>query len=48
LRNEEFPDITLAIYNILVDQQLGGNWVGEVDTNDLPVNMIIDYVQVYQ
>jgi len=35
-------------FYILVDQQLEGSWVGEVDPDQLPVNMIIDYVRVYQ
>ena len=35
-------------FYILIDQQLGGSWVGEVDPDDLPVNMIIDWVKVYQ
>ncbi|WP_156309447.1 glycoside hydrolase family 16 protein [Sphingobacterium endophyticum] len=33
---------------ILIDQQLGGNWVGKVDQNQLPVEMEIDWVKVYQ
>ncbi|WP_242203077.1 glycoside hydrolase family 16 protein [Aestuariivivens insulae] len=35
-------------FYILIDQQLGGSWVGDVEPNDLPVNMIIDWVKVYQ
>ena len=35
-------------FYILIDQQLGGSWVGRVDPKDLPVNMIIDWVKVYQ
>lgn len=35
-------------YYLLIDQQLGGTWVGEVAPNDLPVQMIIDWVRVYQ
>ena len=35
-------------FYLMIDQQLGGSWVGEVDPKDLPVNMIIDYVRVYQ
>ncbi len=35
-------------FYVLIDQQLGGSWVGEVDPKDLPVNMIIDWVKVYQ
>lgn len=33
---------------ILIDQQLGGSWVGDVKDKDLPVNMIVDWVKVYQ
>ncbi|SMO76808.1 Glycosyl hydrolases family 16 [Saccharicrinis carchari] len=35
-------------FYILIDQQLGGSWVGKVNPEDLPVNMIVDYVKVYQ
>ena len=35
-------------FYLLIDQQLGGSWVGEVDPNDLPVQMIIDWVKLYQ
>ncbi|WP_420601590.1 glycoside hydrolase family 16 protein [Flagellimonas sp.] len=35
-------------FYILIDQQLGGSWVGDVDLEQLPVNMIIDWVKVYQ
>ncbi len=35
-------------FYILIDQQLGGSWVGRVNPDDLPVQMIIDYVKVYQ
>ena len=35
-------------FYLLVDQQLGGNWVGKVDVNQLPVKMSIDWVRVYQ
>ena len=33
---------------ILIDQQLGGSWVGKAVAKDLPVAMIIDWVKVYQ
>ncbi|MCY4781218.1 glycoside hydrolase family 16 protein [Sphingobacterium sp. UT-1RO-CII-1] len=33
---------------LLIDQQLGGSWVGEVDRKQLPVEMVIDWVKVYQ
>ncbi|WP_249219750.1 glycoside hydrolase family 16 protein [Chitinophaga sp. HK235] len=35
-------------FYILIDQQLGGNWVGKVNPADLPVQMIVDWVKVYQ
>ncbi len=33
---------------LLIDQQLGGSWVGDIDPTQLPVNMIIDYVRIYE
>ena len=35
-------------FYLMIDMQLGGSWVGAVDPGDLPVQMIIDWVQVYQ
>ena len=35
-------------YYLLIDMQLGGNWVGKVDTLDLPVEMHVDWVRYYQ
>jgi len=35
-------------FYLLVDQQLGGSWVGKVKPDDLPVQMIVDFVKVYQ
>ncbi len=35
-------------FYIMIDQQLGGSWVGEINPAHLPVDMIIDYVKVYQ
>ena len=35
-------------FYLLIDQQLGGNWVGGVNPDDLPVSMIIDWVKVYR
>lgn len=35
-------------FYLLIDQQLGGSWVGKVNPSDLPVQMIIDFVKVYQ
>jgi beta-glucanase (GH16 family) len=35
-------------FYFILSQQLGGSWVGEVNPDQLPVSMIIDYVKVYQ
>ncbi|MFD1771160.1 glycoside hydrolase family 16 protein [Sphingobacterium suaedae] len=35
-------------FYLLIDQQLGGSWVGPVDLRQLPVRMVIDWVRVYQ
>ncbi len=35
-------------FYLLIDMQLGGSWVGKVDPDDLPVQMIVDWVRVYQ
>lgn len=32
----------------MADQQLDGSWVGQVDAGDLSVQMIVDWVKVYQ
>lgn len=34
-------------YYLLLDMQLGGSWVGEVNTSELPVEMEIDWVRFY-
>jgi len=33
---------------IILDQALGGNWVGSIKDEDLPVEMLVDWVRVYQ
>jgi len=33
---------------LLIDQQLGGSWVGKVAPSDLPVEMVVDWVRLYQ
>lgn len=33
---------------LLIDMQLGGQWVGQVDPADLPVEMEIDWVKYYE
>ena len=35
-------------YYLMIDQQLGGEWVGPVEMEDLPVEMEIDWVRFYQ
>lgn len=35
-------------YYLLIDMQLGGNWVGKIDPKDLPVEMHVDWVRYYQ
>lgn len=35
-------------YQLLLDMQLGGSWVGEVDPAELPVEMEIDWVRHYK
>ena len=33
---------------LMLDMQLGGSWVGSIDSNDLPVEMEVDWVKYYQ
>lgn len=33
---------------LLVDMQLGGNWVGKVNPEQLPVEMHVDWIRVYK
>ncbi|TKK65835.1 glycoside hydrolase family 16 protein [Ilyomonas limi] len=33
---------------LLIDMQLGGNWVGKIDPDNLPVEMEIDWVRFYE
>jgi beta-glucanase (GH16 family) len=33
---------------VMLDQQLGGGWVGEIDPDDLPAKVIIDWIRLYQ
>ena len=35
-------------FYLLIDQQLEGSWVGKVKPEDLPVQMLVDWVKVYQ
>ena len=31
----------------LLDMQLGGKWVGDVELSKIPVEMQIDYIRIY-
>lgn len=42
----QFPFKNYEFY-LLIDMQLGGDWVGEVEPNELPVEMKIDWVKFY-
>ncbi|CDN32442.1 Beta-glucanase [Mucinivorans hirudinis] len=44
---EQFPFCDEPYY-LLLDSQLGGNWVGKVDPATLPVEMHIDWVKFYE
>ena len=35
-------------FYFLLDMQLGGKWVGEVDRSTLPVKMYVDWIRVYE
>lgn len=35
-------------FYIILNQALGGSWVGEIHDEDLPVQMLVDWVRVYQ
>jgi len=35
-------------FYLMIDQQLGGAWVGDVNPADLPVQLIVDWVRVYK
>lgn len=45
-KREQFPFADAEHY-LLLDMQLGGSWVGEIDPEDLPVEMEIDWVRFY-
>ena len=32
----------------MIDMQLGGKWVGEVDESTLPVSLHVDWVKFYE
>jgi len=35
-------------FHIILSQQLGGSWVGNIDPSHLPVDYVIDYVKYYK
>jgi beta-glucanase (GH16 family) len=35
-------------FYLILNQALGGNWVGTINDNDLPLQMVVDWVRVYQ
>ena len=35
-------------FYLILDQALGGSWVGEIHDDDLPVEMAVDWVRVYK
>jgi beta-glucanase (GH16 family) len=35
-------------FYVMLDQQLGGGWVGEIDPKDLPVKVFVDWIRLYQ
>lgn len=35
-------------FHLILSQQLGGTWVGSVDSSQLPVDFVIDYVKYYE
>lgn len=35
-------------FYVMIDMQLGGNWVGKINPSHLPVSMMVDWVRVYQ
>ncbi|ADV42738.1 glycoside hydrolase family 16 protein [Bacteroides helcogenes] len=43
----QYPFVDEPFY-LLLDMQLGGNWVGKVNPDDLPVQMEIDWVKYYR
>lgn len=43
----QFPFADHPFY-IILSAQLGGSWVGNIEPQDLPVKMEIDYVRVYE
>lgn len=35
-------------FYVMLDQQLGGGWVGEINPEELPAKVIIDWIRLYQ
>ena len=44
---EQFPYADYPFY-VILSAQLGGEWVGRIEPEDLPVQMDIDYVRFYE
>jgi len=35
-------------FYVMLDQQMGGGWVGEIDPKELPVKVFVDWIRLYQ
>ncbi|HLR33149.1 MAG TPA: hypothetical protein VK074_11710, partial [Fodinibius sp.] len=35
-------------FYLMIDMQLGGEWVGQIDPDELPVQMVVDWVRLYK
>lgn len=46
-QQDQFP-FSEGDHYLLLDMQLGGDWVGEIDDDDLPIEMAIDWVRFYK
>lgn len=46
-KRDQFP-FSESEHYLLLDMQLGGNWVGRIEDKDLPVEMKIDWVRFYK
>ena len=43
-----WPAVWMTPFYLMIDMQLGGNWVGKVDETTLPVAMHVDWVKFYR
>ena len=39
---------SISHFYIILNQALGGSWVGEINPDDVPQEMLVDWVRVYQ